>query len=40
MKKVIILMKIHVKIKSFASPQKEAKHIDALAADLLHIVFE
>ena len=38
MKKVIILRKIHVKMKSFAPPWKETKHIHASAADLLHTV--
>ena len=37
MKKVIILSKIHMKMKSFASPQKET-NIHASAADLLHTV--
>ena len=40
MKKVIILRKIHVKMKSFAPPQKENTHIHASAADLLHTVLE
>ena len=43
MKKVIILRKIHVTMKSFApqSPrQKETKHIHASAANLLHTVLE
>ena len=39
-KKVIILRKIHVKIKSFAQPQKETKHIHASSADLLITVVE
>ena len=30
---VIILRKIHLKMKSFTPPQKETKHIDASAAD-------
>ena len=34
MKKVIIVMKIHVKMK----PWKETKHIHVSAADLLHTV--
>ena len=38
MKKVIIIRKIHVKMKSFAPTQKETKHIHASAADLLHTV--
>ena len=38
MKKVIIIRKIHVKMKSFAPPWKETKHIHASAADLLHTV--
>ena len=33
MKKVIILRKIHVKIKSFAPPYKETKHIHVSAAN-------
>ena len=37
MKKVIILSKIHMKMKSFAPPQKET-NIHASAADLLHTV--
>ena len=37
-KKVIVLRKIHVKMKSFNPPQKETKHIHASAADLLHTV--
>ena len=40
MKKVIILRKMHVKMKSFAAPLKETKHILASAADLLHTVLE
>ena len=40
MKRVVILRKIHVKMKSFAPPQKEAKHILASAVDLLHTVLE
>ena len=40
MKRVVILREIHVKMKSFAPPQKEAKHILASAADLLHTVLE
>ena len=40
MKIVIILRKIHVKMKSFAPPQKETKHIFASAADPLHTVLE
>ena len=40
MKIVLILRKIHVKIKSFAPPWKETKHIHASAADLLHTVSE
>ena len=35
-KKVIILRKIRVKMKSFTPPWKETKHIHASAADLLH----
>ena len=38
MKKVIILRKIHVTMKSFAPPQKKTKHIRASAANLLHAV--
>ena len=38
LKKVIILRKIHVEMKSFAPPQKETKHIHATDADLLHTV--
>ena len=30
---------IDMKMKSFAPPQKESKHIHASVADLLHIVF-
>ena len=37
-KKVIILRKIHVKMKSFAPPWKEAKHVHASAADFFHTV--
>ena len=37
-KRVIILRKIHVKMKSFTPPQKETIHIHASAADLLHTV--
>ena len=37
-KKVIILRKLHVKMKSFTPPWKETKHIHASAADLLHKV--
>ena len=37
-KNVIILRKIHVKMKSFTPPQKETIHIHASAADLLHTV--
>ena len=40
LKKVIILGKIHVKMKSFAWPYKETKHIHAPAADLLRTVLE
>ena len=40
MKVVIILRKVHVKMKSFAPPSKETKHIYASAADLLHTVLE
>ena len=40
MKIVIILRKIHVKMKSFAPPQQETKHIHASAGDLLHSVLE
>ena len=38
MKKVIILRKIHVEVRSFAPPYKETKCIRASAADLLHTV--
>ena len=38
MKKVIILRKIHVEVRSFAPPYKETKCIQASAADLLHTV--
>ena len=38
MKKVNILRKIHVKMKSFAPPWKETKYIHASATDLLHTV--
>ena len=37
---MIILRKIHVKMKSFAPPLKETKHIHASADDLLHTVLE
>ena len=37
-KKGIILRKIHVKMKSFAPPWKETKHIHASVADFLHTV--
>ena len=37
---MIILRKIHVKIKSFTQPQKETKHIHASSADLLITVVE
>ena len=40
MKTVIILREIHVKMKSFAPPQKETKHIHASGADLLHTILE
>ena len=40
MKIVIILRKIHVKMKSFAPPQKKTKHIHASAAGLLHTVLK
>ena len=40
MKKVIILRKIHVKMKSSTPPYKETKYIHAPAADLLHRVSE
>ena len=40
MKKVIILRKIHLKMKSFTPPEKETKHIHASAADVLHRVLE
>ena len=36
MKKVIILRKIHVNMRSFSPSLKETKHINASAADLLH----
>ena len=39
MKEVVILGKILVKMKSFAIPLKETKHIHASAADLLHTIF-
>ena len=37
-KKVVILRKINVKMKSLAPLYKETKHIHASAADLLHTV--
>ena len=37
---MIILRKIHVKMKSFAPPLKETKHIHASADDLLHAMLE
>ena len=37
---VVILRKIHGKIKSFAPPQKEIKHIHAPKTDLLHTVLD
>ena len=40
MKIVIILRKIHLKMKSFAPPYKKTKHILVSAADLLHTVLE
>ena len=40
MKKVIILRKIHGKMKSFAPPLKETKHINTSAANVLHTVLE
>ena len=38
MKKVIIVRIIYVKMKSFAPPKKETKHMHVSAADLLHTV--
>ena len=38
MKKVIILRKIHVKMKSFTPPWKETKYIHTSAAGLLHTI--
>ena len=40
MKIVIILRKMHVKMKYFAPPYNETKHIQASAVDLLHTVLE
>ena len=40
MKKVIILRKIPLKLKSFSPPQKETKYVQASAADLSHTVLE
>ena len=37
---MIILRKIHVKMKSFAPPLKETKHIHASADDFLHAMLE
>ena len=40
MKIVIILRKIHVKIKYFAPPWRDTKHIHTSAAHLLHTTLE